>query len=240
MLRTNLPRAMRALRQRRGWRQHDLGVRAALSRDVVSRIERGQLAAVTVDSITKLAAALEATIAIELRWQGASLDQLVDAQHAALQETVTSMLAGAGWMTRVEVSFNHYGDRGSCDILAFHPAEGMLLVVEVKSQIGNVQDTLHRLDTKLRLGAVLAASAGWERPRSIAGALVIADTRTARRTVGAHASLFAAYGLRGWAAKRWLRQPSTAARLLWFQVPSDSDRSRSMSRGRVRPGRGAG
>lgn len=42
------------------------------------------------------------------------------------------------------MSFNHYGDRGRYDILAFHPPTGILLVVEVKTGIGDVQATLGR------------------------------------------------------------------------------------------------
>jgi len=48
MLRTNLPRALRHLRQRRGWRQVDLAVSAGCSRETVSPLERGDLRGVAL------------------------------------------------------------------------------------------------------------------------------------------------------------------------------------------------
>jgi hypothetical protein len=75
-------------------------------------------------------------------------------------------------MVQPEVSFNHYGDRGSCDLVALHPGAQALLVVEVKSRLGDVQDTLRRLDTKARLGPMLAEQLGWPRPQLVGRALV--------------------------------------------------------------------
>jgi transcriptional regulator with XRE-family HTH domain len=225
---------LRALRDRRGWRQADLASRAGLTRDVVSRVERAELGGLTLRSMERLAGALDAQLVVELRWQGAQLDRLVDRRHAALQEACAVRLAAAGWMTQAEVTFNHYGDRGSCDLIGWHPAAHAVLVVEVKSQLGNVQDTLHRLDTKVRIGSVIAAQLGWPRPETVTGALVINDSRAARRIVATHSALFAAYSVRGWNAQRWLRRPVGAARLLWFQVVSDSDGGRTTQRHRVR------
>jgi transcriptional regulator with XRE-family HTH domain len=113
-MRTNVPLAVRALRRRRRWRQHDLGARAGLSRDVVSRAERGRLDGITLGSLSHLAAALDAALVVELRWQGADLDRLVDRAHAALEESAARRLTTAGWNVRAEVSFNYYGERGRC------------------------------------------------------------------------------------------------------------------------------
>ena len=69
-------------------------------------------------------------------------------------------MASSGWSVRPEVSFNHYGDRGRVDLLAFHAASGVALVIEVKGSIGDLQDALGRLDVKLRLGRSLADASG--------------------------------------------------------------------------------
>lgn len=223
MLRTNVPAALRALRKRRRWRQHDLGVRAGLSRDPVSRLERGRLAGVTIGSLDALATAVGATLVVDLRWQGADLDRLIDRQHAALQETVARRLTRSGWMVRAEVSFNHYGDRGSCDLVAWHPREAIVLIVEVKSRLGNIQETLHRLDTKARLGHILAQQLGWPRPSSVARALVLREHGVTRRQLQRHASLFASYAIRGRSAVGWLQRPVAGhAALLWLQGSPDS------------------
>ena len=151
---------MRALRVRRQWRQTDLGRRAGLSRDAVSRAELGKLDGLTVGPLDRLCEALEATLVVEIGWQGAALGRLVDRVHAQLQDEVARWLTAAGWIVRVEVSFNHYGDRGSCDLVAWHPVHRILLIIEVKTKLGNLQDTLRRLDTKVRLAAVIARDLG--------------------------------------------------------------------------------
>jgi transcriptional regulator with XRE-family HTH domain len=58
VLRSNVPRAVRVLRQRAGWRQEDLAAKAGGSRETISRIERGQLRGVTVGALEKVADAL--------------------------------------------------------------------------------------------------------------------------------------------------------------------------------------
>ncbi len=83
-MRTNVPIAMRRLRVRHRWRQEDLGRRAGLSRDAVSRAERGALEGITVGSLSRLVEVLDATLVVEIRWQGADLDRLIDREHANL------------------------------------------------------------------------------------------------------------------------------------------------------------
>ena len=231
MLRTNLPRALRSLRRSRGWRQVDLAVRAATSRQTVSRVERGQLRGVTLARVEQLAAALDGSIDVQLRWRGEQLDRLVDARHARLQEAAAAMLATNGWQVWPEVSFNHFGDRGRVDLLAFHPASGTLMVVEVKSGIGDLQDSIGRLDVKARLGRTLARSVGAGPVRAVIPAFVIGDSRHARRTVLEHATLFHRYAVRGRSALAWVRRPRMPAPsgLLWFVNLPDS-RGVSVSR----------
>jgi transcriptional regulator with XRE-family HTH domain len=250
-VRTNLPPAVRSLRRRRGWRQSDLAERSGLSRDIVSRVELGQLDGVTLRSVEALARSLGATLAVDLRWRGADLDRLIDRAHARIQAAVVRRLREAGWITHVEVAFNHYGDRGSCDVVAWDARTSMILVVEVKSRIGNLQDTLRRLDVKARLGSVLAAQVGVERPASIVRALVMTDERSTRRVLVSHDALFGAFRLRGRAALQWIRRPAgvpwacfgsrkrqihlTAARNAGDPLPSGSVQVHSRICSQIRP-----
>ena len=236
-MRTNVPIVMRKLRIRRRWRQEDLGARARLSRDAVSRAECGQLDGLTIRTLSRLVEALDASLVIEIRWQGADLDRLIDRDHAYLQDMVARRLMLRGWTAQVEVSFNHYGDRGSCDLVAWHSATQTLLVVEVKSRLGNLQDLLHRLDVKARLGGVLARQLGWSQPRAVVRALVVAEDRTARRILARHSALLSAYDVRGRAAAAWLRAPTTGVSgLLWFEDLTNSDGGRITVAERVRNG----
>jgi transcriptional regulator with XRE-family HTH domain len=239
LVRTNVPDAIRVLRRERGWRQEDLGHRASLSRDTVSRAERGKLDGLTLGVLSRLAAALDASLVVDVRWHGAELDRLIDRAHAALQNAAATRLGRAGWIARPEVSFNHYGDRGRCDLLAWHPSTGSLLIVEVKSRIADVQDLLGRLDVKVRLGAMLAAQAGWGRPARVVPALVLNDDHKARAVLGRHQAIFGRYGLRGRRALSWLRAPADASGLIWFEEP-DSDEVRVGEPDRLRISRRAG
>ena len=198
---------MRVLRLRAGWRQEDLAAKAGGSRETISRIERGQVRGVTVGVLEKVADVLGASLDLLVRYQGAELDRLVDAGHAQIQDAVAAALTDLGWIVRVEVSFNHFGDRGRADIVAFHPMARILLVVEVKTALGNLQETLGRLDVKVRVAGTIAAECGWTDVAVAVPVLVVADTRAARRVVAAHASLFGRYRLRGRQALAWMRRP---------------------------------
>lgn len=191
---------------------------------MISRCELGELGGMTLGSIESMVTALGASVSLTLRWQGEQLDRLMDASHATLQAQAAEMLTTLGWIVRVEASFNHYGDRGRVDIAALHPTHRILLVTEVKSGIGDLQDTLGRLDVKVRVGREIAREQGWSDIRVVVPALVIGDSRAARRTVAGHAALFARFDRRGRAALAWLRRPGVgdASGLLWYANRPDS------------------
>lgn len=218
MLRTNLPRAVRHLRRHRGWRQADLTARSGVSRQAISRIERGLLAGIALGTLGKLTDAFGATADVYLRWEGEQLDRLIDRVHASAQEQTAALLRAAGWIVRPEVSFNHFGDRGRVDLLAFHPSASALIVAEVKSDVGDTQETLGALDVKARLAHRLAADAGWPPPSAVIPALVLVESGSSRRVVERHPELFARFARRGRAALAWIRDPSATppAGLLWF------------------------
>jgi hypothetical protein len=189
---------------------------------MVSRIEVGSLRRLPLGAIGAVAEALGGSVDLMLRWEGAQLDRLTDAAHAWLTEATANHLAMAGWTVRTEVSFNHFGDRGRVDLLAWHPTTRTLAVVEVKSAIGDVQETLGRLDSKARLGRTLAREAGWGDPAAIVRVLVVGDSRRDRRIVAEHERMFDAFLLRGRRGRAWLRHPRLPAPsgLLWFaKVP---------------------
>lgn len=151
---------------------------------------------------------LGAYLSVELRVSGER--PLSDARHAALQNECAAQLRRDGWLVATEASFNHYGDRGRIDVLAFHPTLRFLLVIEIKSRIQDVQDTLGRLDVKKRVAPTLARDRGWH-AGTIVPALIVREDRTSRRRVAEHAALFAAFGMRSRAARAWLRHPQLPA-----------------------------
>jgi hypothetical protein len=160
----------------------------------------------TVRTLERICEPLDIDLRIYGRWRGGELDRLLDAGHAALQDLVKRRLEAAAWLVRAEVTFSRFGERGSIDLLAFHPASGILLVVEIKTVIADVQGLLRPIDVKVRLAGHVAAELGWH-PRTVVPALMISEESTSRRRVAEHAALFGRFATRGSAAGRWLRQP---------------------------------
>jgi transcriptional regulator with XRE-family HTH domain len=194
---------------RRGWRQEDLAREAGLSRSVVGRVERGEREGLTLDAIVAVGESLGATVDLTIRWKGEELDRLLDEGHATLVDAVVAWLRACGWDVGVEVSFSRFGERGSIDVLAFHPVRRALVVMEVKSVTPDMQAMLLGLDRKGRLGPEIAQSRGWDVRSTAARVLVLWDTRTNRRRIERHAAAVRAAlpaGTREVLA--WLRDPT--------------------------------
>jgi transcriptional regulator with XRE-family HTH domain len=211
-------RGVKALRLRKRWRQDDLAGAAQVSRGVVGRIERGNADRVTVATLDKVATAVGGRVACRLTWNGEGLDRLLDAHHAAIVEAVVRTLRAADWLVATEVSFNNFGERGSVDVLAFHPASRFVLVVEVKSVVPDVQAMLVALDRKERLARQIARERGWDAV-AVARLLVIGENRTARRRIDMHAATFGnMFPDRAREIRRWLAKPvaNSPLRGLWF------------------------
>jgi transcriptional regulator with XRE-family HTH domain len=199
--------SLRALRVRRRLTQAQLAASAGLSRAAIARLERGGADRVTLRTLAHVTAVLGATVSVRVLWHGEALDRLLDAAHADLTDLVLRLLRDSGWDVATEVSFNILGERGVIDVLAFHPATGALLVIEIKSVVPDLQAMLGMLDRKVRVAPSIARERGW-RPQTVSRLLVLPDDRTARRRVERHASTFATvFPSRTAAVRRWLRKP---------------------------------
>lgn len=69
---------IRALRRRKGWRQLDLALAAGVSQTLISLIERGHADQVLLAIVLAVGSALDARMAIDVRWRGGELDRLLD------------------------------------------------------------------------------------------------------------------------------------------------------------------
>jgi hypothetical protein len=179
-----------------------------VSQSELSRRERGSLEDCSVAEVERWGAALGAHISIDVRIDGER--PLLDQRHVRLQSWIAGMLRHHGWSVHVEHSFNHYGDRGRVDVLASHPTDHALLVVEVKTRIHDVGDILGRLDVKRRVAPMLAREQSWP-ATAIVPMLLILEHRTNRRRIVDHATVFANFTLRARAATAWLRRPDGPA-----------------------------
>ncbi len=233
-------RVILVLRQRRGWRQTDLAIRAGVSQSAISDMERGRIDRYTLRTIRDVLRALDASAGLNPMWGGRDdLDRLLDADHARLLQGWADRHRRAGWDVWNEASYNIYGERGRIDQLAYHPRTGVLEVTEGKTGIWDVQDTLGRLDAKIRLAPRVTTERGWKVSR-VVGALVIMDGTTARRRVREHEDLFARYALRGHRANAWVQDPRTACDglLVFVSLPRTNQGGlRRAGQRRVRPTR---
>jgi transcriptional regulator with XRE-family HTH domain len=232
---TRIGARFRALRHRLGWRQVDLARRARVSRSVVSFIERGRLERVSLANLRAVAQALDAEFFVQLRWRGGDLDRLMDEGHATLVGQAAHLLRGRGWQVRAEVSYSIYGERGSIDLLAWHEATRTLLVIEVKTDLVSLEETLRKHDEKVRLaGRIAAEQFGW-RLQAVGRLLVLPGLATPRRRVERHASVLQiAYPARGSFVRSWIREPTGAMSGILFLQPRAGQQFGGVARRRIR------
>lgn len=213
-----LGRQLRAIRLRSRLRQTDVARLAHVSRSAVSLIELGRAERLSVRVLESVVAALGARLDARLLWHGPELDRLMDAAHAALAASVKRRLERWGWVVRVEVSYNHYGERGRIDLLAWHPVSRVALVVEIKTSVADVQALLGSVDTKTRIAAGIVRRFGWSVDR-VVPAIVFLEDRTTRRHLARLDALFDRFELRGRSAVTWARRPmaSRPSGVMWLQ-----------------------
>jgi transcriptional regulator with XRE-family HTH domain len=209
--------AIRTLRGRLGWTQVDLGRAARISTATVSRLERGRIGPTSLVVLRRVFAAMDGRVDLIARWHGGDLDRLLDARHAGLVETVGRRLSILpGWVVRPEVTYSIRGERGSIDLLSWHPGHRALLIIEVKSVIADVGGLLRQVDRYRRLAREIARQNQWS-PQVVAVWVVVADGRTARRRLAEHrTTLRAIFPVDGHAIERWLRHPETDIAALSF------------------------
>jgi hypothetical protein len=115
-----------------------------------------------------------------------------------------------------------------------------LLVIELKTDIVDVNELLGTLDRKRRLAPKMAEDRGWDAV-SVSVWLVVRDCRTSRRRVAAHEAMLAgALPDDRRTLRRWLRDPVGRVACLTFwtdtHVATGSQPNRSIRRVRASSG----
>lgn len=209
---------VRQVRIKKGWRQADLAVKAKVSPSTVSRIERGQLDLARVATLRRVCNALEINVDINVRFRAGDLDRLLNAKHSALHEAVAEMFKDGlpEWATEHEVSFAIYADRGVIDIVAWHPGRRALLIIELKTDVADVNDLLATMDQRRRLARQIVKDRGWD-PLTISTWVIFANSRTNRKRVAAHATVLrSAFPQDGRTMASWLADPTERIDALSF------------------------
>lgn len=210
---------IRAVRVKRGWRQLDLATRAGVSRATISRLERGHPGTFSLDTIRRVAAALDVRVDLVPRWRAGDLDRLMNAKHSQLHELVARWFAKElpDWVLAPEVSYAIYRERGVVDIVAWHPDRRAILVIELKTDIVDVNDLIGKVGEKARLIRQIVRDRGWQ-PLTVSTWVIVGAGRTNRARLAAHQSVLrAAFPADGRAIRAWLADPlgSVSALSTW-------------------------
>lgn len=234
-----LGRLLRAVRIRLDLRQVDVAQRAGVSQTVVSDLELGGLEHVGLRTARAVARVLDVRVAVSAQWRGGEGDRLLDRAHASLVEYVISTLRDLEWEVLPEFTFNVFGDRGSVDVLAWHSRERILLIIEVKATLTDLQDLIASISKKRRVVPDAARKdRGWQ-ARHVAVLLVVAGTTANRSSVMRHAATFdAAFPARTRVAREWLRSPAGPIAGVWFVAGDAAGSLVNAGRTRVRRARG--
>ena len=214
--------AIRAVRIKRRWTQSDLASRSGVSRATISRLERGHPDTFSLETIRRVAAALDVRVDLIARWRSGDLDRLLNAKHSQVHELVARWFAKElpDWVLAPEVSYSIYGECGVVDIVAWHPGRRAILVIELKTDIVDVNQLIGKVSEKARLIRQVVRDRGWD-PLTVSTWVIVAAGRTNRARLAAHqAVLRAAFPADGRLMRRWLADPtgSVAALSVWTDL----------------------
>lgn len=183
-------RQLRMLRIRKGWRQSEVAEKAELSTSVIGRHEAGVIGSSV--ALERHAGVFGLRIELKLVGRAGELVRLGDEEHAAIVEALAGWFRAAGFLVEAEASYSEWGERGRIDLLAYDPQTGTLAIVEVKTQLLDLQDLFGSMNVKERLASTIAERRGWTVRRRVS-VLGVASTAANRDIVRSHPSLFTGF-----------------------------------------------
>ena len=225
---TYLGRALRDARRTSRKTQAEVSSVAGVSRSLISEMERGHGASISLTVWTRVARATGSDLRAYLE-QATATDQPRDAVHLRAQELIVRTAARGGWRAQPERAIDLDPGRSRFgDVLLTRATD--LALVEVIDWLDDVGDAFRSWDRRLATvesRAIALAPPGTDATTLRAsGVWVLRATRTNRRLVADHRALFEARFPGSGAA--WLRalsdpthpMPPTPA-LLWITVAGD-------------------
>jgi transcriptional regulator with XRE-family HTH domain len=169
------------------WSQRRLGSAAGVDQATISRIERGLAPDVPLATIDGVLRAMGARLLLDIRRPDrVALRGLRDPVHARMSAAVVRRLVRAGYQVETEVEIGSVNSRGWIDILAFHPATGLLLVIELKSEIRDLGAIERQLGWYEREARAAARRLGWL-PAHVVGCLLVLMSTANDETIRFHA-----------------------------------------------------
>jgi hypothetical protein len=115
-----------------------------------------------------------------------------------------------------------------------HVATKTLLLVEIKTELADINGLLAVTNRRARLASRIAEPFGW-RPTGVALWVVVAASRTNERRVADHRVLLrAAFPNDGRSIRGWVHAPALPVAALWFLPDSSDSSTRRASAPRLR------
>jgi transcriptional regulator with XRE-family HTH domain len=167
-----------------------LADRVGVSVRYMAMIERGE-ANPSLSLVEEIAHALGLDLQLSIRppiFPAGS--RVVDSVHARCSAYVDRRLRGLGWTTAREVEIVHGRSHGWIDLLAFDQRTRTLLIIEIKTRIGDLGGLERQIGWYERMAWQPARRLGWRPTRVISIVLALA-TDEVERVVRSHRELLA-------------------------------------------------
>lgn len=172
---------VRRARRGRRWTQRRLAAEAGVAQSMVSDIERLRLPDLPFRTAIRVLTSLDIEVALGLHPPRTTASPQRDRAHARCVAYVARRLERRGWRVLTEVEVRGPRWLGFIDLIAYHPGEHVLLVIEVKTEIRDVGELDRQLGSYERAAWAASKEHGWH-PRAITGiALVLATDENDRR-----------------------------------------------------------
>ena len=138
--------------------------------------------------VDRVAEALGIEVDLVVRTPTIIGDQQKDLVHARCSAYVDRRLRAAGWLTSREVEIVHQRSHGWIDILAFDPATGILIVIEVKTRLDDLGAIERQIGWYERSAFGVARGLGWA-PRRVTGWLLVLASDEVERSIRSNREL---------------------------------------------------
>jgi transcriptional regulator with XRE-family HTH domain len=168
--------AIASIRDEIGWTQEALAASVGRTQGWISRVENGRIEDLTFSAADSLLGALGARLVVDVDapYLGDRRRQREPA-HSRMAAHVTTRLVRSSWDVATEVEVGGDRSRGWIDLLACHASTGVLLVIELKTEIHDLSAIQRSLGWYQREAWRAARRLGW-RPRKAIGCLLLLAT----------------------------------------------------------------
>jgi transcriptional regulator with XRE-family HTH domain len=167
---------VRSSRSRFDWSQRELSRRSSVSQSRISSLERGHIRTLRVTEMDRLLSVLGVRYWLNVEPTSVVVERQRDLVHARCSVHVANRLEAAGWLVQREVEIGDGRSRGWIDILAFDPRSGLLLVIEIKTEIRDFGAIERTLNWYQREASRAARRFSW-RPGRVGSALLVLESR---------------------------------------------------------------